>query len=220
MSSLNIDNLTGSNPLHLTDDSADVTATSTPAGPRYNVISGSQGTAATSQGASVRTFGFFYPDQGLILLSGAELSASIPGNFRSASGAAKYLDTSLASDKAFDGFGTTTNVDTDYNNALRFINCLKPTGGYLQFRSEEDETSVSYFCRVHSTEANFSNNPTFISGSQNELRQKTHRGNPSVYITGVQLYDGSGNIVASGQLSTPLKKNFASEATIKVKLTF
>ena len=36
----------------------------------------------------------------------------------------------------------------------------------------------------------------------------------------VELYDGLGNMVANGKLSTPLKKNFSSEATIKTKLTF
>ena len=67
---------------------------------------------------------------------------------------------------------------------------------------------------------NFSNNPTFVSGSDNELRQKTMWDNPTVFISQVQLYDASHNLVAVGSLSTPLKKNFSSEATIKVKLTY
>ena len=92
--------------------------------------------------------------------------------------------------------------------------------GSVSMRNEEDQTSVSYFCRVRATQNNFSNNPTFVSGSLNELRQTTMKGNPTVYITGVELYDGIGNLVAVGKLSTPLKKNFSSEATIKVKLTF
>ena len=46
------------------------------------------------------------------------------------------------------------------------------------------------------------------------------KGNPTVYITGIGLQDASGNIVAVGKLSNPLKKNFSSEATIKVKLTY
>ena len=92
--------------------------------------------------------------------------------------------------------------------------------GSFQFRNEEDQTSVSYFCRVRSGQNNFSINPTFVSGSQNELRQKSMKGNPNVYITGVELYNGSGEVVATGKLSKPLKKNFSSEATIKVKLTF
>ena len=114
-------------------------------------------------------------------------------------------------------------ISKDTKNALKFINCLR-TGNsadtYIQARSEEDQTSVSYFCRAKAGQMNFSNSPTFRSGSFNELRNKTMRGNPQVYITGVELYDGLGNMVANGKLSTPLKKNFSSEATIKVKLTY
>ena len=40
------------------------------------------------------------------------------------------------------------------------------------------------------------------------------------FITSVQLYNSSGDMVAVGNLSTPLKKNFSTEATIKVKLTY
>ena len=67
---------------------------------------------------------------------------------------------------------------------------------------------------------NFSNNPTFVSGSLNELRQSTMKGNPNTFISSVQLYNSEGDMVAVGNLSTPLKKNFSSEATIKVKLTY
>ena len=97
---------------------------------------------------------------------------------------------------------------------------LSPTGAKLKFRDEEDQVSNQYFCRVRAGEMNFSNNPTFVSGSNNELRQKTMWNNPTVYPTTVQLYNGSGDVVAIGRLSKPLKKNFSSEATIKVKLTY
>ena len=198
--------------LHLTDDSANIQATSTPAGPRYNIVSGSAGSVAIK--ASVRTFGWFYPDQGALVFSAKELSASIPGQVGGLD-TPVYYGTGSAQ-----GFGTTTNVDKNYNTALRFINCIVGDGAHLRFRDEEDVTSVSYFCRVRAAHANFSNNPTFVSGSLNEIRQETMRGNPTTFITGIQLYDAMGNMVAVGHLSTPLKKNFSSEATIKVKLTY
>ena len=46
------------------------------------------------------------------------------------------------------------------------------------------------------------------------------RGNPTTFITSVQLYNSAGDMVAVGNLSTPLQKNFSKEATIKVKLTY
>ena len=107
--------------------------------------------------------------------------------------------------------------NTNYWNSL---NLLFYTSGSLSFRDEEDEISAQYFCRVRSGQMNFSNNPTFVSGSLNELRQKTMKGNPTTFITSVQLYNDVGELVAVGNLSKPLKKNFSSEATIKVKLTY
>ena len=217
--------ISASNALHLTDDSKDTAATSTPAGPRYNIVSGSLGTVHTA--ASTRTFGWIYPDQGVLVFSAAELSASIPGSGSQVDTRTVYGDIGDAAAlgagvnaASFRGFATTTNIDQNYHQALRFVNCLKPDGAYLQFRAEEDQTSVSYFCRARAAHFNFSNNPTFVSGSQNELRQSTMRGNPTTFITSVQLYNSAGDMVAVGNLSTPLKKNFSSEATIKVKLTY
>ena len=202
----------GAMPLSLTDDSTNDSPTSTPVGDRYNIVSGSDGTIHTA--ATSRSFGWFYPDIGTMVFSGNELSQSIPGHSGS-------LDDIVVFDSASQaGFGTTTNQDNNYKNALRFINCLQPSGAKLKFRDEEDQVSTQYFCRVRAGHCNFSNSPTFVSGSANEIRHNNLKGNPSVYITGVGLYNTAGQLVAISKLSTPLKKNFSSEATIKVKLTY
>ena len=90
----------------------------------------------------------------------------------------------------------------------------------LRLRSEEDQTQESYFCRIKAQNYNFSSNPTFVSGSLNKIRNITMHGNPQTFITGVGLYNANGQLLATARLSSPLKKNFASEATIKVKLTY
>ena len=87
-------------------------------------------------------------------------------------------------------------------------------------RSEEDQTQINYFCRIKASQANFSNNPTFISGSSNQIRKVNMSRNPTLYISGIGLNSDRGELVAVAKLSTPIKKNFASEATIKVKLTY
>jgi hypothetical protein len=211
LSGSNTTNVAG-NILHLTDDSVNDAPTSTPVGDRYNIVSGSAGTVQAE--ASDRTYGFFYPDMGIMVFSATELSASIPGKHDNKN------DVTIFDNATHKGFGTGTGVDANKKFALRFINCLQPTGAKLTFRDEEDQVSSQYFCRVRSGQMNFSNNPTFVSGSLNELRQSTMRGNPSTFISSVQLYNDAGDLVAVGGLSTPLKKNFSSEATIKVKLTY
>ena len=200
--------------LLLTDDSVNDSPTATPVGDRYNIVSGSGGTVVSE--STARNFGFFYPNLGLLVFSAAELSASLPGYSGSLAETVKFGTGS----GVMDGFAHATNAsDTaDRKTGLRLINCL--TSGSLSFRDEEDEISAQYFCRVRSGQMNFSNNPTFVSGSLNELRQSTMKGNPSVYITSVQLYNSAGDMVAVGNLSTPLKKNFSSEATIKVELKY
>jgi len=207
--------------LHLADDSSTTNPTATPVGDRYNIVScSSAGTNLTLAPATTRNFGFFYPDLGVMVFSAAELSSSIPGVSATAAldEVVQHKGTELATSQS--GFAHTEDVDANYKTALRFVNCLEGADGKLTFRDEEDQVSAQYFCRTRSGQMNFSNNPTFISGSLNELRQSKMKGNPQTFITAVQLYNSSGDIVAVGNLSTPLKKNFSSEATIKVKLTY
>ena len=217
--------------MHFTDDSVNDSPTATPVGDRYNIVSGANGTIHSE--STARTFGFFYPDQGVLVFSGAELSASMPG---SASGTAtsasvwntSALDATVDVAHQFQGFHTgpvgsaVQRSDADYKNALRFIHCLgaSAAGNALKFRDEEDQISHQYFCRIPAGGFNFSNNPTFVSGSDNEIRDRTMWDNPTTYVTGVELYNQGGTLVAVGKTSTPLKKNFQSESTIKIKLTF
>ena len=135
--------------MHFTDDSVNDSPTATPVGDRYNIVSGANGTIHSE--STARTFGFFYPDQGVLVFSGAELSASMPG---SASGTAtsasvwntSALDATVDVAHQFQGFHTgpvgsaVQRSDADYKNALRFIHCLgaSAAGNALKFRDEED----------------------------------------------------------------------------------
>ena len=211
--------------LQLTDDSADRAPTTTPAGDRYNIVSGSAGLVKIP--STERTFGHFYPDMGIMLFSGAELSASIPGK-EGASGISDTIATwndSTNNAEYLKTQGFAPNLSHEHpnaQNALKFLTCMQNVGTDTNFRlrSEEDQTQINYFCRIKPKEANFSNNPTFVSGSKNKIRNTDMIGNPQTFISGIGLYNAMGQLVAVARLSSPLKKNFASEATIKVKLTY
>ena len=199
--------------LSLKDDSSTTSPTATPVGDRYNIVSCSQAGIVQAT-AAVRTFGHFYPDMGILVFSQNEISQSVPGSTASASVVTVF------NNDDHKGFVNSATVNANSKTALRFINCLQPTLSKLEFRDEEDQVSAQYFCRTRSGQMNFSNNPTFVSGSLNELRHTDMKGNPQTFISSVQLYNTAGEMVAVGNLSTPLKKNFSSEATIKVKLTY
>ena len=210
--------------LHLTDDSATVAAVATPGGPRHNIVSGTLGSPVVA--ASTKTYGWFYPEMGIMLFSGTMLSSSIPGP-RGAEGVVPvwsnvHTGITTAAYTGSIGFAPNVSSTTNGKNALRFVNCMKAMAGStnLRLRSEEDQTQENYFCRIKAEEYNFSANPTFVSGSKNKIRAADMHGNPQTFITGVGLYNSSGQLLAIAKLSSPLKKNFASEATIKVKLTY
>ena len=87
-------------------------------------------------------------------------------------------------------------------------------------RNEEDQITTSYFVRARARDWNFSNNPTFGSGSDYTFAIKEFTGNPQTFITTVGLYDAKSRLVAVGRLSTPVLKNFSTEAVMKVNLTY
>ena len=83
------------------------------------------------------------------------------------------------------------------------------------------QKSKSYFIRAFANDMNFSNNPTFTSGSDMIIANEEMIGYPSSFITTVGLYQGQPpQLVAVGKLSGPVEKIYGTEATIKVKLTY
>ena len=194
--------------IHLTDDSADSGSFVTPVGPRYNIVSGAAGVVNDAT-----PFGYFYPDVGVLLLGEQRLSASLPGT-------PGYVlsGSPFAIDGHQNGTGFARNDASTADNAGKLVNVL--ANSTLTFRNEEDINEASYFCRATSQEFNFSSNPTFWSGSRHEFTNKSFEGNPTTFITTVGLYNSNDELVAVGRLSSPIEKNYSTEATIKVKLSY
>ena len=63
----------------------------------------------------------------------------------------------------------------------------------MTLRSEEKKFIYDYFCRAKANEFNYSQNLTFWSGSQYDIRHSDMINNPQVYITEVGLYDEAGD---------------------------
>lgn len=76
-----------------------------------------------------------------------------------------------------------------------------------------------YFCRALFNEFNYSNNPTFTTGStaQNNTWRLTE---PETFVTTIGLFNESNECLATGKLSQPLPKDFGRESVIRVRLDF
>jgi len=139
-------------------------------------------------------YGLFYPDQGVFVFHAGLLRANLghPYNSGSAVQARNHVTMSLALSGS----------------------------NYFAARSEEKITSTHYFVRITNKQFNFSNNPTFVTGSTGTFLHASMLRNPSVYVTTIGMYDGLNQLLAVAKLSKPLLKSFNREALIKVKLDF
>lgn len=151
--------------------------------------------------ASNTVYGLFYPDHGVLVFNATRLKNDLNVPF----------NTSNA--------GTLASAGTQPRNSItgsRFISA----SSYFAARSEEKVTSTHYFVRVTNQSFNFSNNPTFVSGSSGVFRHASMLRNPSVYVTTIGMYDDNNRLLAVAKLSKPLLKSFNREALIKVKLDY
>lgn len=144
--------------------------------------------------ASSTQYGLFYPEQGIIVFHAGLLRSALGIPFNSAS-------------------------------AVQARNHVTMSGrisgsSYFAARSEEQVNSTHYFVRITNQQFNYSNNPTFVTGSSGQFLHSTMLKNPSVYITTIGMYDDQNRLVAVAKLSKPLLKSFNREALIKVKLDY
>jgi len=205
-------NHTGSNvkPLNtsfitLIDDSGQTQQTNlSGAGRVYNIVSGSI-TAGVYNTAAPKYYGLAYPDMGILILNDLALNAS--ASFNTVTGS------NIAGDNAWKLYtsisGAMSYGRTNANPELAFAG-----------RNEESITSTHFFVRIKNGEYNFSNNPSFTTGSFGDLAQPTFVNDPKVYITTIGMYNNRQELLAVAKLSKPILKSFQSEALIKVKLDF
>ena len=205
-------NLSGSiRSITLIDDSGGTDENVTTSGRVYNMVSGSLniGSALTASIASYvapndKGFGLFYPDMGIILLNPKALAAAINSDLGEAS-------------------SSISNVYHQKNGpnsgSVALLKALAG-GNDFQVRRTENISTSHYFVRANNREFNFSNNPTFVTGSVGAFVQSTFERDPKVYITTVGLYDDSNELLAVAKTSKPVEKSFDKEVAIKVKLDF
>ena len=185
--------------LQLTDNSNDVLVNKFLGSSRvYQLISGSNGTAGSLANsgyvAGSGSYGLVFPDLGTILLNPYAISQSIQ----------------VAVSRSNNAPGE--------NNETLYTAISK--GASFGLNSQETVTSDYVFVRARNSEFNYSENPSFISGSTGEVIYDDFINQPQVYITTVGMYNNSNELLAVAKLSRPLLKDFTKEALVRVKLDF
>ncbi len=185
--------------INLTDNSLDTSVnTFIGATQVYQLISGSNGTAGNSATGGYVTnsgsYGLVFPQLGTILLNPYAISQSLRV------------------------FPSRSNNSDGLNNR-RLFNAISGAGSFA-LNSQETVTSDYVFVRARNSEFNYSENPSFISGSTGEVIYDNFINAPQVYVTTVGMYNDSNELLAVAKMSRPLLKDFTKEALIRVKLDF
>jgi hypothetical protein len=185
--------------INLTDDSLDNPVSVFLGSTRvYQLISGSNGTAGSSPTsgyvAGSGSYGLVFPDLGTILLNPYAISQSIR-------------------------VSPSRSNNSDGLNNGRLYNAIN-LGKSFALNSQETVTSDYVFVRARNSEFNYSENPSFISGSTGEVIYDNFINAPQVYMTTVGMYNDSNDLLAVAKMSRPLLKDFTKEALVRVKLDF
>jgi len=164
----------------------------------YQLISGSNGTAGTLANSGYvpgsGSYGLVFPQLGTIILNPAAISQSIR-------------------------VAPSRSNNSDGLNNQRLFNSIV-LGDSFSLNSQETITSDYVFVRARNSEFNYSENPSFISGSTGEVIYSNFINAPQVYITTVGMYNDSNDLLAVAKMSRPLLKDFTKEALVRVKLDF
>lgn len=190
----------------LIDDSSLTSAAIGETGRVYNIVSGTidDGTVFYPNSAALQYFGLMYPEAGVIILDANKLDIS--ASFNTVTGSGVQGDNSMKLFTALSG-SVPIAVAAGRNYGL-------------QARSSEQVKSTYYFVRVKNGDFNYSNNPSFVTGSSGDLAYTTFISNPQTYITTVGLYNDRRELLAVAKMSQPILKSFTREVLIKVKLDF
>lgn len=167
----------------------------------YNLVEGTQQDGLKFEEENAESWGMIFPRRGLILLDGQMMD--------------KYCN-----------FNTVTaSIDGDNNRKLYLSissscapNLVRSNHEYWYIRSAEQYSDENYFCRIGQNEFNYTNNYTYISGSNRKIFEDKLNNTTKTYISTIGLYDDNRNLLAVGKLKKPLLKDSSQEYIFNVRI--
>jgi len=180
----------------------------------YNIRSGTIDDGFATGNSTI--FGLTFPDYGVIVLYPSAISSSV--GFSGSNSTALNANTLMGSNVPFSPY--TGSAATVYQYQHEGLFRAIKLGADFQARSAETITSTNYFVRLRNNQFNFSNNPTYYTGSNPQNILEPFRVKPIAYVTTIGLYNDSNELLAVAKLSRPVQKSTDKEALIRVRLDY
>lgn len=172
----------------------------------YDIVSGSldngihdSGTGSIDTNPNITTYGKFYPNLGIMIFDPAKLDSLLK-------------------------FNTVTGSNIAGDNAYKLFASISGSGNlnyHMKARNVKYKTTNHYYVRVSPPNANYSNNPTFVSDTKTgKLLNSCFQKEPVTYVTSVGLYNDRKQLLAIAKLSKPIKKTPDDDLLIKIRLNW
>ncbi len=149
------------------------------------------------------SYGRMYPSHGIIVLSGKKLD-----------------ELGLNTNRSIDNHGYNTyrlyhSVKLVLDNGLTDL-----SGDALSFyaRGVDIKRASRYFITLKNSHLNYSNNPTYISGSEGIIVDAFSKQNKA-YFSSIGLYNTEKELLAIGKVSRPIMSSLTDEMLFSVKIT-
>lgn len=182
--------------------SSSLTHPSTSAGKSFYVVSGTLETGIYNK-SNPHVYGITYPQLGIVLLDADMLDMS--ASFLTVTGSDVAGDNAMKLFTSLSGSALRTDLSGDYLG--------------LQSRKVKYEYVEQYFIRIKNQEYNFSNNPTFVTGSEGDIIED-FLNKTQVYISSIGLYNDNKELLAVSKISRPILKNFTEEGLFEISLKY
>ena len=163
----------------------------------YAIVSGSLNDGVYTSN-SLHTYGIVYPNLGIMVLDPYKLNSEL-------------------------SFNTVTGSNIAGDNAFKLFTSISGSGvigSYMKARNVKYKTTNHFFVRVASSLANYSSNPTYVSGSEGAFFHPCFEKNPQTYITSIGLYNDFNELLAVAKLSKPINKSFDNDVLVKIRLNW
>lgn len=181
----------------------------------YNIRSGTIDDGFATGDTTV--YGLAFPDYGVIILHPSAIKSAIG---MTGDNNTTGLRASTANPfSPYTGSAATT-YQYQHEGLVRAISGSMSAGSAFLARSAENITSTNYFVRLRNSEYNYSNNPTYYTGSNPQQVLEPFRVKPITYVTTIGLYNDANELLAVAKLSRPVQKSTDKEALIRVRLDY
>jgi len=154
-----------------------------------------------SEDDNLDIWGLVFPNKGLIILDGKTLDYSCSFNTVTASIDGDNINKLFLS---ISGSLSPNNVRTNHE--------------YWYCRSAELYSDLNFFCRIYKNQFNYTNNYTYISGSDRKFYYDVVNATSKTYITTVGLYNDAKELLAVAKLRKPLLKDSGHEYIFNIKI--